>query len=155
MKFFFSVALLIHMLPSYAQIPLYNVNPKDSVAVGGFDVVSYFQEGEPLKGKTVFCEKYKGNKYLFANKKNLEVFLASPDKYVPAYGGWCAYSMAITGQRVVIDPLNYKVYNNKLYVFYNQLGNNTKERWLKERRVLMSMANKNWRLLMTAVMFGN
>jgi len=46
-------------------------------------------------------------------------FKANPEKYEPAYGGWCAYAMGENGEKVKIDPETYKIIEGKLFLFYN------------------------------------
>ena len=109
----------------------------------GYDPVSYF-EGKPLEGKSQFKFTHKGVVYLFSSQANLNKFKASPDAYEPAYGGWCAYAMGATGEKVKIDPDTYKILEGKLYLFYNFWGNNTLTDWKKDERKLKASADKSW-----------
>jgi YHS domain-containing protein len=120
-------------------------NIKKNVAIQGYDPVSYFS-GNPTKGLPTFIHRYKRIVYLFSSEKNRESFIANPQKYEPAYGGWCAYAMALEkAEKVVINPKTYKIINDKLYLFYNKLGINTKEKWDKEgEEKLKNNADKNW-----------
>jgi YHS domain-containing protein len=94
------------------------------LALQGYDAVSYFQ-AKPLKGKANFSTTHQGIKYQFANAANLAAFQLDPAKYEPQYGGWCAYAMGKTGEKVEVDPETFKLINGKLYLFYNQFFNNT------------------------------
>lgn len=69
----------------------------------------------------------------------------SPEKYEPAYGGWCAYAMGETGEKVKIDPETYKIVDGKLFLFYNFWGNNTLEDWNENEKSLKSKADQNWK----------
>jgi YHS domain-containing protein len=121
-----------------------NFNVKKNVAVEGYDVVSYF-DNKPMEGdeKTQFV--YKGVTYLFANPVNMGRFKANPDKYEPAYGGWCAYAMGETGEKVKIDPKTYKILDGKLYLFYHFWGNNTLDSWNKNEKQLKGKGDQNWK----------
>jgi hypothetical protein len=79
------------------------------------------------------------------NAANLNRFKKDPRQYEPAYGGWCAYAMGKTGEKVKIDPETYKVVNGKLYLFYNFWGNNTLEDWNKNELNLKTSADKKWK----------
>ena len=82
---------------------------------------------------------------LFAlSQANLDVFKKSPEKFEPAYGGWCAYAMGNTGEKVEIDPETYKIVEGKLYLFYNAYFTNTLPKWNKEEKSLKTKADKNW-----------
>ena len=120
-----------------------NFNVKKDLALEGYDPVSYF-DGKPLEGKAAYSARYKGILYHFANPSNLAKFKASPAKYEPAYGGWCAYAMGETGDKVKIDPETYTVLDGKLYLFYNFWGNNTLKDWKKNEQKLKVAADRNW-----------
>src|SRR6202008_3796854 len=93
-------------------------NTKKNLAMEGYDPVSYFV-GKPVEGKPELKITHKGVVYQFANQEDLNKFKASPDKYEPAYGGWCAYAMGESGEKVKIDPETFKILDGKLYLFYN------------------------------------
>lgn len=118
-------------------------NIKRNIAIEGYDPVSYFNN-KPLEGKTTLQFPYKGVTYLFANTGNLSKFKASPEKYEPAYGGWCAYAMGESGEKVKIDPETYKILDGKLYLFYNFWGNNTLSDWNKNETGLKKKGDQNW-----------
>ena len=118
-------------------------NTKKNVAIEGFDPVSYF-DNKPSEGKPQFSYNYKGIVYHFASAANLNKFKSAPEKYEPAYGGWCAYAMGDAGEKVKIDPDTFKIIDGKLYLFYNFWGNNTLNSWNKHEGKLKSNADKNW-----------
>lgn len=120
-----------------------NFNLELGVALKEFDPVSYFH-GKPAKGTSKFEYDYKGIIYYFASDANREEFKKSPAKFEPAYGGWCAYTVGITGERVKIDPTCYKITDGKLYVFYNFKSDNRKIKWEKNEKKLKASADKHW-----------
>jgi hypothetical protein len=83
-------------------------------------------------------------RYHFSTEANKEAFKKNPSKYEPQYGGWCAYAMGATGERVEIDPETFKILNGKLYLFYNKLFNNTLKTWNKDEQSLRTKADANW-----------
>jgi YHS domain-containing protein len=119
-------------------------NLKKNIAMEGYDPVSYFNSN-PLEGKSSIIQVYKGITYQFANVGNQQKFKENPDQYEPAYGGWCAYAMGETGEKVKIDPETYKIINGKLYLFYNFWGNNTLKDWNKNEKQLKAKADQNWK----------
>lgn len=121
-----------------------NFNTVNFVALREFDPVSFFQ-GKPLKGISKFEYNHKGIFYYFANEANREEFKKTPGKYEPAYGGWCAFTLAGTGQRVKILPTAYKIIHNKLYLFYNFNSDNRLLKWNEgDQEKLKASADKNW-----------
>jgi YHS domain-containing protein len=113
------------------------------IAISGYDPVAYFL-GKPQKGKVSNVYIYEGINYQFANATNLETFKKNPVKYEPQYGGWCAYAMGKTGEKVEIDPETFKILNGKLYLFYHTFFNNTLLSWNKNENALKAKADANW-----------
>ena len=64
--------------------------------------------------------------------------------YEPAYGGWCAYAMGDSGDKVEIDPETFEVRDGKLYLFYNRLFTNTLPKWQKNEPILQRKADQSW-----------
>jgi len=119
-------------------------NLKKGVALEGYDPVSYF-DGNPQEGSDKIKVEYKSVTYLFATAANAARFKQTPDKFEPAYGGWCAYAMGESGEKVKIDPETYKILNGKLYLFYNFWGNNTLTDRNKNEAPLKSKGDQNWK----------
>lgn len=126
----------------FAQTMDYNL--KKGYVANGYDVVAYLNN-EAIEGKKVFVSSYDGVKYKFSSEKNLELFNKNPEKYIPQYGGYCAYALALKGTKVSINPKTFKIIDGKLYLFYNAWGTNTLELWEKENpEILKEKADKNW-----------
>lgn len=123
---------------------LKSFNVKKSLAIEGYDPVSYFQ-GNPLEGKSNISSKFKGITYYFASNANKTKFEKDPVAYEPQYGGWCAYAIGDSGEKVKIDPETYKIIDNKLYLFYNFWGTNTLELWNEKEAELHKKADNNWK----------
>ena len=121
-----------------------NYNIRKDVALEGYDPVSYFNH-QPLEGKEDIHFAYQGITYRFSDPANLLKFRANPEKYGPAYGGWCAYAMGETGEKVKIDPETYKIIDGKLYLFYNFWSNNTLTDWNKNEKQLKTKGHQNWK----------
>lgn len=117
------------------------------VALGGFDPVAYFPEGGGTSAKGFVKRDYKhgGVTYRFASDANLDRFKANPEKYVPAYNGWCAWAMAELNAKVDVEPTSYEVYKGKLYVFYDHEDLNTRALWREDPAGMVARANANWK----------
>lgn len=141
-KITFIVGIIFTMLAIRAIAQDHNT--KNSFAAEGYDVVSYF-DNKVEKGNSDFQTKYEGIDYRFSNKQNLEKFKLKPENYVPQYGGWCAYAMGLNGEKVSINPNTFEIREGKLYLFYNKLGTNTFDLWIKEDPIkLKKAADINW-----------
>lgn len=139
-------ALLFFFFSAYSQgaankTHIYNLD--NGLAMAGYDPVSYFK-GKPMKGSSGITTVYDGVTYHFANQQDLDAFKKNPAAYEPQYGGWCAYAMGSTGEKVEVDPETYKIINGKLYLFYNHLFNNTLKSWNKNESYLKQKADQNW-----------
>lgn len=119
-------------------------NTKKGAIANGYDVVAYFSK-QVIKGNKKIIADYDGVSFQFSSQKNLALFNKNPTKYIPQYGGFCAYAIGKTAERVSINPKTYEIRNGKLYLFYNSWGTNTFELWTKEgAEELKKQANKNW-----------
>jgi YHS domain-containing protein len=146
MKPFLALLLTLVYLQANSQtetVQQKHYNIKKNIVIEGYDAVSYF-DGKPAAGKPEYRLSFKGVIYQFSSATNRDKFKASPEKYEPAYGGWCAYAMGETGEKVKIDPETYKIIEGKLYLFYNFWGNNTLSSWNKNEKNLKEAANRHW-----------
>lgn len=114
--------------------------PAPGLAVHGFDVVSYFSKGKPLQGNAKFAVVHKDATYRFASQDNLETFKANPAKYEPAYGGYCAYGVAV-GAKFDGDPRFWKIVDGKLYL---NLSRDIQQAWNKDIPGNIKKAEANW-----------
>lgn len=87
---------------------------------------------------------HEGVVYYFSMPVNKEYFLKNPSKFEPQYGGWCAFAMGDSNEKVSINPETFKISNGKLYLFYNAFFNNTLKSWNKNESGLMMKADANW-----------
>ncbi|MFM9957057.1 MAG: YHS domain-containing (seleno)protein [Phycisphaerales bacterium] len=126
-----------------AKVGEYNLPKKSGVALNGYDAVSYFEAAGPVKGSASFATRYRGVTYQFADASRRAAFNADPERYLPTYGGWCATAMA-EGDKVEIDPTNYKVTNGRLFLFYKGFLGNAKKDWDKDEKGLEVKADTSW-----------
>lgn len=110
------------------------------VGAGGYDLVSYQTAKKPLPGNGNFVATVDGVNYLFANKANLKQFNKKQAKYLPQYGGFCAYGAAV-GKKFIGDPNVWEVVDGKLYF---NLDNGIKTIWVKDIPGNIERADENW-----------
>ncbi len=108
--------------------------------VSGYDVVSYQTGEKPLRGNGNHIATHEGVTYLFINEGNRKTFERNPSKYVPAYGGYCAFGASV-GKKFVGDPEVWRVVNGRLYL---TLDTKIQEQWLKDIRGNIKKADANW-----------
>jgi len=120
-------------------------NLEKKVAIQGYDPVAYFTQKKAVKGKVAIASTYEGVTYNFSSQANKDLFLKNPASYEPQYGGWCAYAMGSSAEKVEIDPGTFKILDGKLYLFYNAYFNNTLKSWNKDEVNLKKKADANWK----------
>jgi len=148
MKKLVLVLLILVSGSSFAQNEVKRINQynlENKVAIKGYDPVGYFNLGKAVKGKKELSVVFQGVIYQFSTVENKNVFLKNPSKYEPQYGGWCAYAMGSTGEKVEINPETFKIVDDKLYLFYNAYFNNTLKSWNKDESNLKTKADDNWK----------
>ena len=141
--FVFTLSLVGNAQNQSKKITVFNVENK--LAIQGYDPVSYFKQNKATKGKKEWAASHDGITYYFSSKENKEAFLKNATAFEPQYGGWCAYAMGATGEKVSINPETFKIIDGKLYLYYNAYFNNTLKSWNKDETNLKAKANANWK----------
>ncbi|TRX24981.1 YHS domain protein [Flavobacterium franklandianum] len=119
-------------------------NLENKIAIQGYDPVAYFKV-KPSKGNKEISATFEGVIYNFSSVSNRDTFLKKPMSYEPQFGGWCAYAMGSSGDKVTINPETFKIIEGKLYLFYNAFFNNTLKNWNKDEVNLKKKAETNWK----------
>lgn len=136
----FIALVAVVWVPSAVASKLVYTGSFGTTAIKGYDPVAYFTEGKAVKGSKAFTYAYKGATWRFATAEHRDLFAATPTKYEPQYGGWCAYAMA-DGKKVKIDPNAWQIHDGKLYLNYNAKIQNI---WISERAKRIADADANW-----------
>ena len=63
-------------------------------AINSTDAVAYFTMGKPVEGSSDFAHDWNGATFHFASAENRDLFAASPEKYAPQFGGYCAWAVS-------------------------------------------------------------
>lgn len=88
------------------------------LALRGFDPVSYFTEGAPRKGEARFAVVHEGAAYYFSSEANAASFKTNPERYLPSFGGFCAYGVSV-GKKFDGDPQIFKMVDGRLHLNLN------------------------------------
>lgn len=145
--FALALSLLLSCAATTGQFPgsIENLD-RSGLAIQGYDPVTYFVEGGgiPAKGEAARTAAHDGATYQFVSEANRELFLQDPHRYVPRYGGWCAWAM-IEGELIEVDPESYLIEDGGLYLFYDGWLADTRELWLElGGETNRPAANANW-----------
>ncbi len=109
-------------------------------AVQGYDVVSYQTGKRPVRGNGHFVSVYDGATYQFSSADNQKLFESNPEKYAPAYGGFCAFGASV-GKKFIGDPEVWRVVDGKLYL---NLDTRIQAEWLKDVPGRIKTADAQW-----------
>jgi len=109
-------------------------------AIHGYDTVAYFEEKGAVRGSTDWTHEWNGATWLFVSAANRDRFAASPERYTPQYGGYCAWAVS-RGYTADIDPDAWSIRDGKLYLNYNS---QVQERWLAVVDEAIREADRNW-----------
>ena len=106
----------------------------------GYDPVAYFTVGEPVKGKRSLSVEHAGGTYRFSSEETQELFLADPEKYLPAYGGYCAHGTA-QNTKVGGDPRIWHIVDGRLYL---NITRDVDRIWQQDIAGYIADADRNW-----------
>jgi YHS domain-containing protein len=88
-----------------------------STAMRRYSPVSLVTNRQWLKGREPFRVNFDGASYLLADERELQMFRAAPERYVPALGGDCVVHFSQTGERKAGLLRFGVVHENRLYFF--------------------------------------
>ncbi|MDE0944464.1 MAG: YHS domain protein [Alphaproteobacteria bacterium] len=137
----FALAFMLAMLftiPAFAADAIYS--NWLGRAIAGYDPVAYFTTGKPVEGDGEITATWKGAEWRFASAANRDLFVATPEKYAPQYGGYCAYAVA-QNSTAKIDPTAWAIVNGKLYLNYSH---DIQKTWVADQAAFILTADKNW-----------
>ena len=137
------VAAVLWSAAANAVKPVYS-GGKERAAIRGYDPVAYFTENEAVKGSAKFSLEHLGAKWFFSSAANRDIFKADPEKYMPQYGGYCAYAVS-RNSTASIKPKIFTIHDGKLYLNYSKSVN---KKWLKNKDDYISDADDNWPALL-------
>ena len=141
MKSILKLLLTISLLSASAFAgDLVNVSGANKTAVNGYDPVAFFTDSKPVHGSPSISAEYKGATYLFATDEHKKLFTATPEKYLPQYGGFCAYGVG-RGKLVEVDINTWQVRDGKLYL---NLNPDVLKKFNAEIEGNLAKADKNW-----------
>lgn len=111
-------AIVLLLLAWTATADVRTATDENDVILAGHDAVAYFTEDKPVPGNAAYTASYDGAVYRFASAENRDLFRANPEKYAPAYGGYCALGTSF-GKKFDVDGKAFKIVEGRLYVNKN------------------------------------
>lgn len=111
----------------------------EGVAMRGYDVISYREQRIDL-GSKAFAAEYGGVTWWFASQAHRDLFLSDTKRFVPEYGGFCAYSIG-KGYPAPSDPKAFLLEGDRLYMFFDRAALKV---WEQGRRESIQRGDRNW-----------
>jgi YHS domain-containing protein len=112
----------------------------NNIAVSGYDTVAYFTEHQAIKGKAEFSWEYQQAQWHFSSQNSLDLFIKNPEQYAPQFGGHCANGLS-DDHKVSANPENWRIIDDKLYLFYSKWG---REQWASNVPEQIKLAQSYW-----------
>lgn len=133
----------------FAQDKKANNIDDSNIGLQGYSPVSYLDLGLAQRGSKQYKAVHSNIAYYFTSNEQKAKFEKNPEKYLPQFGGFCAFGV-YAGAKFRVDPNKFVVSNGKYYLFLNNVEVDAKQLWLAEKESkLLATANKNWKTLRT------
>jgi YHS domain-containing protein len=134
-----ALAIIASLTLFAISLTTFGAKAESTLAIGGYDPVAYFTEGQPTIGNPQFEYEVDGAIYRFASARHLELFEADPDRYLPQYQTWCAASVS-KGIKVHGDPHYWLISDDRLFLFGGPAGPDA----MRADKGMKAKADQNW-----------
>lgn len=122
------------------HIPKHWSDPATGYALGGYDPIAYFEQGNSLPGSEDFQVYWHGTSWRFATIGNMRMFKRAPSVYAPRYAGYDPYALS-NNILAEGEPMIWSIIDGSLYIFQNEVN---KYLWTERHKKLMSSTERNW-----------
>lgn len=106
----------------------------------GVDAVALTSLGAVAEGDAAFTVTHQGAAYYFASEDSAKTFSENPGEYLPQYGGYCAFAVAL-GKKFDGDPMFADIVDGKLYLFVNDA---IFQKYLADKTGTLAKARQMW-----------
>ena len=106
----------------------------------GVDPVALTTIHDAAEGSANHTVVVDGVAYYFESKRTAEIFEDAPERYLPQFGGFCAFAIAL-GKKFDGDPRYADIVDGKLYLFVNE---EIFAQYKKDSHKILRKAKKVW-----------
>jgi len=124
------ITALLCMSSAYGQDKKAHNIDDSHIALQAYSPVSYLELGLAQKGSKEFKSENQKVMYYFTSAEQKAKFDSDPEKYVPQYGGYCAFGV-YAGAKFRVDPTKFNVKDGKYFLFLNDIEVDAKQLWLE------------------------
>lgn len=142
------VAALTLTISAFGQDNKANNIDNSNIALQGYSPVSYLDLGLAQLGNKQYKSEHDKVVYYFTSAEQKMSFDKNPHKYLPQYGGFCAFGI-YAGAKFRVDPDKFIVKNSKYYLFLENVELDAQQLWMAEDNHdgLKAKADENWKKL--------
>ena len=112
----------------------------NDIAINGYDAVAYHTAGRAMQGSPKIMYEWKEADWFFISEEHRQLFVEDPERYVPQYGGYCAFAVS-TGFTADTDPETFEIIEGKLYLFNSP---SVREQWMSDVQANREVCDKKW-----------
>jgi hypothetical protein len=135
-----SVAIVTATVVAFAwQQPAWNAD-RNGLALQGYDVVAYATDSASVRGRAEFEYRWQNVVWRFASAAHRDEFARAPERYVPQFGGYCAWAVS-RGYTADIDPHAWRIVDGKLYLNYSK---RVQRMWEQDVEGNIAKGRANW-----------
>ncbi|WP_421978583.1 YHS domain-containing (seleno)protein [Roseivirga seohaensis] len=148
MKKSINILVVVMMMVLGTNVSAQNKNANNiddsKIALQGYSPVSYLDLGIAQKGLKEHKATHDGLAYYFTSEAQKKSFESNPKKYLPQYGGYCAFGVSV-GAKFRVDPNKFVVKDGKYFLFLYDLEVDAQQLWITGNHTeLVEKANMNW-----------
>tara|TARA_A100000171_G_scaffold78_1_gene73 strand:- start:4000 stop:4461 length:462 start_codon:yes stop_codon:yes gene_type:complete len=148
MKKSINILVVVMMMVLGTNVSAQNKNANNiddsKIALQGYSPVSYLDLGIAQKGLKEHKATHDGLAYYFTSEAQKKSFESNPKKYLPQYGGYCAFGVSV-GAKFRVDPNKFVVKDGKYFLFLYDLEVDAQQLWITgNHKQLVEKANMNW-----------
>jgi len=99
-----------------------------SLGLSGYSPVSYIENNQAEPGSPLFSAEHAGITYFFVNERQLRTFNQNPEKFLPAFGGYCAFGCSVDS-KFIPDPTNFEVIDGRTHLFLKNANLDARSLW--------------------------
>ena len=141
------IAASFALLLAYPVLAADEYNTTSGVTTTGYKLGMHGMDPVELSTRRALSEGianhtvvHDGVAYYFISAATAAKFEASPDRYLPQFGGFCAYAIAL-GKKFDGDPKYADIVDGKLYLFVNAEIYDT---YRKDAAAIIANAHQKW-----------
>ena len=99
-----------------------------ALGLGGYSPVSYLERNRAEPGSPRYAATHESVTYFFTSARQKTAFEKAPERYMPAYGGFCAFGCTVE-QHFVPDPTSFKIIDGRVHMFLKNDEVDAKALW--------------------------